>query len=260
MIRKYGKEPYHVAVIHGGPGALGSLGCVAKELSKTIGVIEPIQSKYTVSELIDELHRQLHLFSHGPMALVGHSWGAWLSVLYAAKYHGMVKKLILIGCPPFESRYVSQIMERRLQKLSPEKQIMFQDLLSKFGTETNKDDLILQLEQFVAKTDNYDIEAFSENEIDSLSVDGEMHTSIWNEAAEMRQNGELLKTLEKISCPVMILHGDNDPHPIDGVTEPLTACHVKYDQVILPFCGHSPFKEKRVHEQFYEILLSNIMK
>ena len=59
MIRKYGKKPYQIAVIHGGPGDIGSLGVVARTLSSQVGVLEPIQSKFTVWDLVDELEQQL---------------------------------------------------------------------------------------------------------------------------------------------------------------------------------------------------------
>jgi len=41
-LRKYGKEPFSIAVIHGGPGAGGEMAPVARELSSHWGVLEPI--------------------------------------------------------------------------------------------------------------------------------------------------------------------------------------------------------------------------
>lgn len=40
-LRKYGSEPFTVAVIHGGPGAAGEMAPVAKEISAYRGVLEP---------------------------------------------------------------------------------------------------------------------------------------------------------------------------------------------------------------------------
>lgn len=44
MVRLYGNEPYKVVVVHGGPGAIGSLKGFAKELSIRAdkGVVEAI--------------------------------------------------------------------------------------------------------------------------------------------------------------------------------------------------------------------------
>jgi translation elongation factor EF-4 len=54
-IRKYGSAPYRVAVVHGGPGAPGSVAAVARELAKGCGILEPLQTATTVAGQVDEL-------------------------------------------------------------------------------------------------------------------------------------------------------------------------------------------------------------
>lgn len=48
LCRRYGKSPFITAVIHGGPGAAGEMAPVARELSRTGGVLEPLQTAETV--------------------------------------------------------------------------------------------------------------------------------------------------------------------------------------------------------------------
>jgi hypothetical protein len=43
-LRIYGKKPFNIAVIHGGPGAPGEIAAVARELSSITGVLEPLQT------------------------------------------------------------------------------------------------------------------------------------------------------------------------------------------------------------------------
>lgn len=43
-VRLYGGKPYKAAVVHGGPGALGTVAAIARVLSKDLGVIEPLQT------------------------------------------------------------------------------------------------------------------------------------------------------------------------------------------------------------------------
>ena len=83
--RLYGTAPYDLVFIHGGPGARGSLAGVAQELGKTRGVLEALQTRYSIEELLSELHGQLQ-HAHAPVVLAGHSWGAWLGILYAARF------------------------------------------------------------------------------------------------------------------------------------------------------------------------------
>jgi hypothetical protein len=65
-LRKYGKSPYEVAVVHGGPGAPGEMAPVAKELSLLTGVLEPLQTADSLEGQVREpplLHRvTCHIF------------------------------------------------------------------------------------------------------------------------------------------------------------------------------------------------------
>ena len=57
-LRLYGKKPFIIAVVHGGPGARGSVALVAKEMSQYFGVLEPLQTKTTVEGQVDELFNE----------------------------------------------------------------------------------------------------------------------------------------------------------------------------------------------------------
>lgn len=122
MVRLYGKEPYSVVLVHGGPGAIGSLKGFAKELNERTGegVVEAIQSKYSIAELIEELCQQIKDNCVEKVTLIGHSWGAWLAALFAERHPELVKNIILIGCAPLEDKYVAEIGSRRFAHLTDE--------------------------------------------------------------------------------------------------------------------------------------------
>lgn len=128
MVRLYGEAPYKVVLVHGGPGAIGSLKGFARELSDTakIGVVEAIQSKYSIPELIEELYEQIKDNCSEVVTLVGHSWGAWLVALFAEKYPELVENVILVGCAPLEDKYVSEIGERRFANLTGEESAIYE--------------------------------------------------------------------------------------------------------------------------------------
>lgn len=113
MVRKYGKEPYHIIVLHGGPAAAGSVCGLARLIAQEYGVLEPMQSKYAIRELEEELMKQIEKNCSGKVILAGHSWGAWLAGLFAERFPDKVEKVILIGCGPLDEAYVSRIGERR---------------------------------------------------------------------------------------------------------------------------------------------------
>jgi len=119
-LRKYGNAPFNVAVLHGGPGAPGEMAPVARELSSAKGVLEPLQTATTIEGQIGELRDVLAKNGDLPVTLIGWSWGAWLSFVFAANYPAFVRKLILIGSGPFEEKYALKIMDDRLSRLSIE--------------------------------------------------------------------------------------------------------------------------------------------
>ena len=96
-LRKYGIKPFSAAVIHGGPGASGEMAPVAKELSIVCGILEPLQTSASLDGQLHELRTILKKHGNVPVTLIGHSWGAWLSFLLAARYPSLVKKLRLYG-------------------------------------------------------------------------------------------------------------------------------------------------------------------
>ncbi len=120
MVRRYGEGPVQAVVVHGGPGAPGSVACVARELSKTCGVIEPMQSRHSIAELIDELDTQIRAYTQEAAVLIGHSWGAWLVVLLRGRTRTWRGISFLVGSGPFRAAYVPQIGARRLHNLSDE--------------------------------------------------------------------------------------------------------------------------------------------
>ena len=71
ITRRYGSAPYSVVLVHGGPGAKGSLKPMAEELSLQNGVLEPFQTRYSIEELIQELHEQVCCETDGAVTFVG---------------------------------------------------------------------------------------------------------------------------------------------------------------------------------------------
>lgn len=251
MVRLYGKAPYKIVLVHGGPGAIGSLKGFARELNalSQIGVVEAIQSKYSIAELIEELYYQIKEHCSGRISLIGHSWGAWLAALFAEKYPELVEHVILVGCGPLEDTYVSEIGARRLQNLSDENSAILQKLMDNQATDGDMEKIPKVLE----RSDNYCLENRKLHEADK--TDSKMYHSIWEEAAKLRSSGDLLKLFKQVKSKLFLIQGEMDPHPAKGVTIPLRENGVACETYILEKCGHSPFMEKYAREEFYEILI-----
>jgi pimeloyl-ACP methyl ester carboxylesterase len=252
-LRKYGRVPYMVAVIHGGPGACGEMAPVAHELAYKWGVLEPLQTAISLEGLIKELKTVLEKNGDTPVTLIGFSWGAWLSFIFAAKYPSLVKKLILVGSGPYEEKYATRILRTRLNRLSLKDRTEAKSIIEILDDPAaeSKNTAFTRFGALLSKADAYD-PIINKSEVIDCSYD--VYQSVWKDAAEMRRSGELLKLGQHIKCPVVAIHGDYDPHPAKGVQKPLSAILKSFRFIVLKNCGHCPWIERTAKDQFYGIL------
>jgi pimeloyl-ACP methyl ester carboxylesterase len=256
-LRKYGKPPYAVAVVHGGPGARGEVAPVAKELSSLVGILEPLQTAATLEEQVSELYAILQANASLPVTLIGHSWGAWLGFIVAARHPSSVNKLVLIGSGPFEHRYAVNITGTRLTRLSEADRLRALSLIEALSSpETlNKNELYGEFGALFARADAYDP---LPGEREALEVQYDPGQQVWREAEALRRTGELLGMGNQITCPVVAIHGDYDSHPAEGVEQPLSRVLRDFRFVLLDRCGHSPWSEKQARDKFFVILRNEI--
>ena len=251
-IRKYGKPPFGVAVIHGGPGAPGEMAPVARELSSTCGVLEPLQTAASLDGQVRELRDVLEKNGDLPITLVGWSWGAWLSFIFAAMYPPLVRKLVLIGSGPFGKSYSGGIMETRLGRLGEEERAEALALMEALDdTAGGESTDMARLGELISRADSYDPLPYK-NEM--LQCQPDVFQGVWRQAAELRNSGGLLELGKKIECPVVAIHGDYDPHPYEGVSEPLSGVLSDFNFVLLENCGHQPWIERDARDEFYRLL------
>ncbi|MDO9326817.1 MAG: alpha/beta hydrolase [Methanoregula sp.] len=256
-VRQWGPGPYPVAVIHGGPGAPGEVAHVARELSQIKCVIEPFQTETSLEGQIQELRAVLTDHGKVPVTLIGFSWGAFLSWIVAARYPALVSKLILVSSAPFEERYAVSVTKTRLDRLKPKDRAEAQALLAQIDDPTTPDKNVLlgKLGCVLAIADAFDPISL-ENE--SFHCQYDIFKNVWDEAAELRRSQVLLRMAHSITCPVVAIHGDYDPHPAEGVNDPLTRELPDFKFILLKKCGHRPWIERYANEEFFETLAKEI--
>lgn len=253
--RCYGKVPYQIVVVHGGPGAPGSVAPVCKELSKDYGVIEPFQSVDTVEGQVNELASIIKEVSDKPITLIGHSWGAWLVYLLAASQPDLTNGVILIGSGPYEQKYVQGMNERRNSRFSKEDQKTLNQLenrWSKVDSLQEEKKIFSQFGKIMSKAET--LKPIETSSSDVIDCQPDIFNKVMPEMMKLRQSGELFKKGYEIKCPVFAIHGDYDTHPYEGVKEPLTETINDFNFILLKDCGHYPWNEVLAHEKFYKIL------
>lgn len=256
-IRKYGQPPYEICLVHGGPGASGEMEPVAQALSYSGGTLEPFQNADSLRGQLDELKQQIGMNGDPPVVLIGFSYGAWLSFLFAAQYPDLVKKLILISSGPFDKIYAPGIQKTRMGRFSLDERKELEQLVTRLQTSdiARQNDFFRHIGAMVERADAFDPDFTDKREI---KVRYEIYRKVWPEADELRKSGELLGKASQIQCPVVAIHGDYDPHPWKGVRDPLSGIVREFRFILLDNCGHKPWIEKQARERFYEILKEEI--
>ena len=235
------------------------MGPVARELATRRGVLEPLQTADSVDGQVGELLSVLDTHAAAPVTLIGHSWGAWLVFLTAARRPGLVAKLILVSSGPFEVKYVPEMHARRLARLTRGEASEFEALLATLEAPVGDRDssLLSRLGELGDKSDSY--APLPHADAAWTAPPGprslyDVYPSVWPEAAELRATGKLLELAAGITCPVVAIHGDSVPHPAAGVEEPLRVRLPDFRMRLLARCGHTPWRETHARDEFFRIL------
>ena len=248
--------------IKGIPGAqVDQLAGSLKKYAETceFNLIEPFFTQSSLEAQLSHLKQTLDHYVDEPIILVGHSWGAWLAFLFAARFQQWVKKLILIGAGPFEASYATQILPARLASL-PERAQQTVFRLSTIASQPGRSLTPAQfkiLGELLSQADCYDCMEFDQSELEYLP---EVHAAVWPVADTMRASGQLIAAGESITCPVIAIHGDHDPHPAEGVEIPLSRVLNDFQFYLIPACGHYPWYERQAREVFFKVLKEALKK
>lgn len=252
--RTWGKPPNTIVVVHGGPGAPGSIAPIARELSRDCGVLEPFQTEKTLNGQVQELEQLLERHANLPCIIIGWSHGASLSCILAAKYPDSIRKLIIIGTTPFEEKYQADIARERLRRLSEQERIEFISLATTMRNSSDREprtEAMARLFRLAAKEESHTL---LPHEDDVLEYQPNVNESIGREYHRLFDGNRLLRILPDIRCPVVAIHGDYDVLPAEGVKEPFSRLIKDFRFIVLEKCGHYPWYERYARDAFFTIL------
>jgi pimeloyl-ACP methyl ester carboxylesterase len=234
-VRRYGAVGPEVVLLHGGPGAIDSTIPVGEELSRTCRVFEPVQEARTVDGHIRDLEGVARALS-APL-YVGWSWGAMLALAYAAEHP--VRALFLVGCGTFDAAARAQLQATRLARLHGFLPRTFEE----WGAST-------------ARTDDYD--AFAPAPAQRCDV--EAGEATWDDMIRLQAEGRYPAAFASIACPVLLVHGNYDPHPGPLVEASLAPFVRDLTYLEIPRCGHTPWIERHGREPFFKLLFDWVDK
>ena len=206
----------------------------------------------TVARHVADLHDLVEERSDGDRpALVGESWGAMLALAYAAAHPASVGPIVLIGCGTFDTKSRERMhaileqrtdddLRRRLDRLTREHPDPA-ERIKKQAELTRK----LYLLDPVARSDD-------EENIDPF--DARAYSETWEDMLRLQEKGVYPAAFSAIESPVLMLHGAYDPHPGEMIRASLQPYLPQLEYREWELCGHSPWLEKFVHEEFFAVL------
>lgn len=289
--RRQGEPPCRVCLVHGGPGALGSLGPVRRELGAKMGVVEALCAADSLEGQILELGallREEAKASRAPLVLAGHSFGAMLGLLVAARFPGCVSRLIMISSGPLCEQDAKDIAAIRRSRLDPAGRETYDRLAQELfaqdaapGERTpqgskgsqpsqalgreegagrrDKGALMARLGALIRQADGFDLSPQAlAPDAEALPCRFDLLDRVWPQMRAVRVAGGLLEAAGRLQAPVSVIHGDHDPHPAEGVRAPLAAILPDLRFFLLARCGHEPWLERYAREAFYAGLFGEI--
>lgn len=256
---EYGSSGALVVVLHGGPAAVGSARMLARGLADAFRVLEPWQrgsgnEPLTVARHIADLHELIESrCGRERPALVGESWGAMLALAYAAEHPDAAGPLVLVGCGTFDTASRARLMQTREQRITAEMREHLRNLEAECLQPAER---IRRMQQVFSRADDYEpIDRRNDQEM-TPDFDLEAHTETWNDMLRLQAEGVYPEAFVRVKSPVLMMHGDHDPHPGRMIEAVLRRHMPQLEYRELARCGHSPWNERHARDEFFAVLRS----
>jgi pimeloyl-ACP methyl ester carboxylesterase len=255
-VRRYGTGGPIVALLHGGPGAPGEMAPAARALASEFRALEPLQrhsggAPLTVARHVADLAAVLPAGA----AVVGWSWGAMLALSFAAAHPERVRSVALVGCGTYDEASRAAYEQALASRLGEEGRRRAEGLrreMAAAASEEERDRLLAALGRLLGRAQAWD--PLPEEEGEPLGVDARGHGETWADALRLQAAGVEPAAFAAVTCPVLMLHGDDDPHPGPATGDLLRRFVPQLRYQGLPSCGHKPWAERRAREPFLAAL------
>jgi pimeloyl-ACP methyl ester carboxylesterase len=162
----------------------------------------------------------------------------------------------LIGSAVFDAESSKKVKAIRLGRTSKETLAEVQTLenqMSEATADEEQNKLMARIADLEFDADIYDPLT---RDLELMDTQVAINQRVWRDFVKLRDNGEELKRmLSKIRSEVVVVHGDHDPHIIEGIYPFLQSCLPQVRLEWLKNCGHYPWIERAAKDRFYEILI-----
>jgi pimeloyl-ACP methyl ester carboxylesterase len=245
-----------IVVLHGGPGAPGSATGLAAALAPEFEVWEPLQRRSGDVQLTVDRHvADLRAVAPDAATIVGHSWGAMLGLSYAASHPSAVGALALVGCGTYDEKSRAEYerrFEARVDDAGRARRAELHAAIARARTDAERDEVLALRGEFAAEVQSVDL--LPDAEPTTSGADAAGHEQTWRDVLRRQATGLEPRTFTAISAPVLMIHGDEDPHPGPMIRDALDPHLAHLEYVEIARCGHEPWRERHGREPFLAAL------
>jgi proline iminopeptidase len=212
---------------------------------------------YSVAQSVADLDTVRRHVTDGPVAILGHSWGAQLALRYALDLPGNVSELIYVAGTGLGWGWREQF-ERNATGRQASHRGRRAELTGtgRTGTgRTESEDRELAILQWSAEFADPAVRTRYATRMATpwFGINYECNATINAELKQTWCEGELIAACEQLALPVLIIDGAQDIRPRDAV-DSLEQALPMVTRVVLPDAGHLPWFE--APEEFRSAVLA----
>jgi pimeloyl-ACP methyl ester carboxylesterase len=180
-----------------------------------------------------------------------------LALAYAAEHPEDAGPLVIIGCGTFdvESRKrMHSILEERMDE-STRNQLAA--IPKKYP---DPDAQLMKVFELNRPLYDYNAAGCERRESPVVSFDMRAHKETWQDMLKLQEGSIYPSAFSSIKSHVLMLHGAYDPHPGRMIRDSLTPHLPQLEYRELDKCGHRPWIERAVRNDFFVFLKSWLMQ
>ena len=175
------------------------------------------------------------------LSLVGYSWGGLLAVLFAIEAGrtgtGMPARMVLMDPAPLTSQYRARFEAEFARRQGASDVLALRTTLAESGLRERDPDAYRQ-RAFELSVAGYFADPAAAHDLTPFRVTGRVQQSVWESLGDY----DLVSDASAISCPVLLLHGREDPIPLESSQELARAIGAQL--IIIDGSGHVPYVEQ----------------
>jgi proline iminopeptidase len=243
-----------VVLLHGGPGLWDYFGSLAELLADTYTVVRFDQrgcgrssaydGPFTIAQAVDDMDQVRAAFGLGRWAVLGHSWGAELAVRYAARHLNRTIAVAYVagigGGDGFKPGHKAE-SKRRLGSDYDRWAVLAGRPDSDRTPEEEREYCLLQWATDYSPAGDPAAHALAlwNSRPPGAAINMASNRQLWAD----RGTEDLLQAAARVTCPVTMICGADDPRPWTA-TDSLLAALPDASRIVFDGAGHSPWDER----------------